>query len=64
MTTTETTETNSEFYQIRIPKALVKKVVVVGTATAAVVAAVFVARNLNVETDENSVTVELTSEES
>jgi len=55
----ETTDVQSEYFEIRINKRLVKKVVTIAAATAAVVGAVFVARNLSVETEEDSVTVEL-----
>lgn len=55
----ETTDVQSEYFEIRINKRLVKKVVTIAAATAAVVGAVFVAKNLSVETEENSVTVEL-----
>lgn len=57
--TTETPDTTSDHYEIRIPKKLVKKITTVVAATAAVVGVVFVARNLHVETSEESVVVEL-----
>lgn len=55
----ETPDTTSDYFEIRINKRLVKKVVTVAAATAAVVTAVFVTKNLHVETSEESVTVEI-----
>ena len=59
MENTENTDVKSEYFEIRINKRLVKKIATVAAATAAVVGAVFVAKNLSVETSEDSVTVEL-----
>ncbi len=59
METTENTDVKSEYFEIRIPRNLVKKTLTVVAATAAVVGVVFVARNLSVETSEDSVSVEL-----
>lgn len=59
METTENTDVKSEYFEIRINKRLVKKIATATAATAAVVVAVFVAKNLSVETSEDSVTVEL-----
>lgn len=59
METTETPDVKSEYFEIRINKSFVKKIATVTAATAAVVVAVFVAKNLSVETSEDSVTVEL-----
>lgn len=59
METTENTDVKSEYFEIRIHRNLVKKTLTVVAATAAVVGVVFVARNLSVETSEDSVSVEL-----
>lgn len=59
METTENTDVKSEYFEIRIPRNLVKKTATVVAATAAVVVAVVVAKNLHVDTSEDSVTVEL-----
>lgn len=55
----ETTAIASEHFVILINKKRVKQIVAVAAAIAAVTGVVYVARNLSVETTEDSVTVEL-----
>lgn len=59
MPTEETTDTTSDYFEIRINKSLVKKVTAVVAAVAAVTGVVYVAKNLSIENTEESVTVEL-----
>lgn len=59
MPETETTDAPSEFFEIRINKRLVKKVVTAVAATAAVVGVVFAAKNLSSEL-ETSTDAEIT----
>lgn len=53
----ETVE-QTEYYQVRINKKIVKKAALVAAAVAAVTGAVLIKKNLSIETTDNSVTVE------
>lgn len=59
MPTEETTDAPVEYFELRINKKIVKRVVVATAAAAALVGVVLVKKNLNVETTEDSITVEL-----
>lgn len=47
-----------EYFELRINKKIVKRVVVATAAAAALVGVVLVKKNLNVETTEDSITIE------
>lgn len=59
MSNTETPVVTDEYFTVKINKKHVKRIATAVAATAVVVGAVLVKRNFNIETDENSVTVEL-----
>ena len=54
---TPTTDVAPEYFQIRINKNVVKKIALITAATAVVAGAVFVKKNLSIETSEGSDTV-------